>query len=323
MVGRIPVMDVMPLVDLGRLPAKATAGEPLPVRASVFREGHDKLGAEVVLVAPDGSRRAPVRMVPEGDAPDRYVAWVTPDGEGAWTFEVHALVRPARHLGARRRAEDPRRRRRGADVHPGRPAARPGGRRPGPRRPRGRGRPRGGVGGPRHGAARGGPAGGPAVAGAGGSPVRPSAARAGHGRGSLPALRRPAEGPLQRLVRALPTVGGRDVRREDRDRGQRHVPHRRRAARRRGRDGLRRGLPAPDPPDRRGQPQGPEQHPRPGPRRPRLTRGRSAARTAATTRSIPTSGRWPTSTRSSRRPPRSGSRSRSTWPSSARPTIRG
>jgi len=94
MVGRIPVMDVMPLVDLGRLPAKATAGEALPVRASVFREGHDHLGAEVVLVAPDGSRRPPVRMVPDGDTPDRYVAWVTPDCEGAWTFEVHAWSDP-------------------------------------------------------------------------------------------------------------------------------------------------------------------------------------------------------------------------------------
>ena len=94
MVGRIPVMDVMPLVDLGRLPAKATSGEPLPVRATVFREGHDQLGAEVVLVAPDGTRRPPVRMVADGDMPDRYVAWVTPDREGAWTFEVQAWSDP-------------------------------------------------------------------------------------------------------------------------------------------------------------------------------------------------------------------------------------
>src|SRR5690242_2649275 len=94
MVGRIPVLDVMPVVDLGRLPAKATAGEPLPVRATVFREGHDQLGAEVVLVAPDGSRRPPVRMVGDGDTPDRYVAWVTPDTGGAWTFEVQAWSDP-------------------------------------------------------------------------------------------------------------------------------------------------------------------------------------------------------------------------------------
>jgi starch synthase (maltosyl-transferring) len=87
-------MDVMPLVDLGRLPAKATSGEPLPVRATVFREGHDQLGADVVLVAPDGSRRPPVRMVADGDMPDRYVAWVTPDREGAWTFEVQAWSDP-------------------------------------------------------------------------------------------------------------------------------------------------------------------------------------------------------------------------------------
>jgi starch synthase (maltosyl-transferring) len=93
MVGRIPVMDVAPVVDLGRLPAKATAGESLPVSATVFREGHDKLGAEVVLVAPDGSRRAPVRMTVT-EIPDRYTAWVTPDVEGAWAFEVHAWSDP-------------------------------------------------------------------------------------------------------------------------------------------------------------------------------------------------------------------------------------
>ncbi|MEJ7796467.1 MAG: alpha-1,4-glucan--maltose-1-phosphate maltosyltransferase [Nocardioides sp.] len=94
MVGRIPIMKVTPLVDLGRQPAKATVGEPLPVKATVFREGHDKLGAEVVLNGPDGVRRAPVRMVADGDEPDRYVAWVTPDVEGAWTFEVHAWSDP-------------------------------------------------------------------------------------------------------------------------------------------------------------------------------------------------------------------------------------
>src|SRR5689334_21943443 len=94
MVGRIPVMNVMPVVDLGRQPAKATVGEPFPVSASVFREGHDKLGAEVVLTGPDGVRRDPVRMTKAGDVPDRYEAWVTPDSPGAWTFEVQAWSDP-------------------------------------------------------------------------------------------------------------------------------------------------------------------------------------------------------------------------------------
>src|SRR5688500_7964238 len=94
MVGRIPVMNVTPLVDLGRQPAKATIGEPFPVTATVFREGHDKLGAEVVLTDPTGTARPPVRMVKDGDQPDAYIAWVTPDTIGAWTFEVHAWSDP-------------------------------------------------------------------------------------------------------------------------------------------------------------------------------------------------------------------------------------
>ena len=97
MVGRIPVMDVAPLVDRGRRPAKATAGEALPVTATVFREGHDKLAAEVVLISPDGARRPPVRMERtsgHADDPDRFLAWVTPDAEGAWNFEVQAWSDP-------------------------------------------------------------------------------------------------------------------------------------------------------------------------------------------------------------------------------------
>ncbi len=69
MVGRIPVMDVKPLVDLGRQPAKATVGEPFPVSATIFREGHDQLGADVVLIGPDGVRRPPVRMAPTRTSP--------------------------------------------------------------------------------------------------------------------------------------------------------------------------------------------------------------------------------------------------------------
>ncbi len=87
-------MDVKPLVDFGRQPAKATVGEPFPVSATIFREGHDQLGADVVLIGPDGVRRSPVRMAPDPHVPDRLAAWVTPDAEGAWTFEIQAWSDP-------------------------------------------------------------------------------------------------------------------------------------------------------------------------------------------------------------------------------------
>nr|WP_027863273.1 alpha-1,4-glucan--maltose-1-phosphate maltosyltransferase [Marmoricola sp. URHB0036] len=90
MVGRIPVMDVAPLVNRGQNPAKASVGEPFDVSALVFREGHDQLGAEVVLTDPDGVRRPPVRM---GDVPDqllRLSASVLADAEGAWTYEIQS-----------------------------------------------------------------------------------------------------------------------------------------------------------------------------------------------------------------------------------------
>ena len=87
-------MDVSPVVDLGRQSAKATVGEPMPVRASVFREGHDQLGAEVVATDPAGVQREPVRMRPDGDTPNRYVAFVTPDAPGEWTFDIHSWSDP-------------------------------------------------------------------------------------------------------------------------------------------------------------------------------------------------------------------------------------
>jgi starch synthase (maltosyl-transferring) len=94
MVGRIPVMDVTPVVNLGRNPAKAAVGEPFDVTALVFREGHDQLGAEVVLIDPSGTRRPPVRMHDLEGQVSRMAARVHPDTEGAWTFEVQAWGDP-------------------------------------------------------------------------------------------------------------------------------------------------------------------------------------------------------------------------------------
>jgi starch synthase (maltosyl-transferring) len=87
-------MDVTPVVNLARHPAKASVGEFFDVTAVVFREGHDQLGAEVVLTDPSGARRPPQRMHDvEGDVA-RMAATVNPDTEGAWTFEVQSWSDP-------------------------------------------------------------------------------------------------------------------------------------------------------------------------------------------------------------------------------------
>jgi len=54
-IGRIPVLSVSPVVDAGRSPARAVVGEAVPIRATVFREGHDAVAATAVLVDPSGA----------------------------------------------------------------------------------------------------------------------------------------------------------------------------------------------------------------------------------------------------------------------------
>ena len=93
MVARIPITGVGPVVELGRFPVKAVTGESFTVEATVFREGHDRLGAGVVLTGPDGKDR-PIAVMSELDGPDRYAAMVTPDTSGAWSFRVESWSDP-------------------------------------------------------------------------------------------------------------------------------------------------------------------------------------------------------------------------------------
>ena len=120
MVGRIPVMDVTPLVEHGRYPAKASVGEVFPVTALVFREGHDELGCDVVLTDPGGVRRPPVRMTRIPDQVDRYTARVTADSRGRLDVRGAGVERPAGDLAALHRGQGAGRCRRRADVHRGR-----------------------------------------------------------------------------------------------------------------------------------------------------------------------------------------------------------
>ena len=94
MIGRVPILDVQPALDDGKRPAKAVAGETFEVSATIFGEGHDLLGAAVVLVDPAGSRSAPVPMHELAPGTDRLGADVTVTSEGLWQFYVAAWRDP-------------------------------------------------------------------------------------------------------------------------------------------------------------------------------------------------------------------------------------
>jgi starch synthase (maltosyl-transferring) len=92
--GRIPVTDVSPVVEGGSYPAKAVVDERIPIRATIFREGHDAVKGSVVLTAPDGSR-VRVDMHPvEPSGLDPWETWVRLPAEGLWHFRVEGWSDP-------------------------------------------------------------------------------------------------------------------------------------------------------------------------------------------------------------------------------------
>jgi starch synthase (maltosyl-transferring) len=121
--GRIGIDDVQPVVSGGRYPAKAVVGEVVPVRATVWREGHDAVAATLVVryhgTAYPELAEAPVAHTPTaqpvpieslvnpstrvkpqalpmvpGRMPDVFHGQFTPDQVGMWTFRVDAWGDP-------------------------------------------------------------------------------------------------------------------------------------------------------------------------------------------------------------------------------------
>ncbi|NNG18969.1 alpha-1,4-glucan--maltose-1-phosphate maltosyltransferase [Naumannella sp. ID2617S] len=93
-IGRIPVTKVEPVVEGGAYSPKATEGERIPIRATVFREGHDSVSASVILTDPDGTEQR-IDMHPcEPVGFDRWEAWIRPDRMGAWKFRVEGWDDP-------------------------------------------------------------------------------------------------------------------------------------------------------------------------------------------------------------------------------------
>ncbi len=89
-IGRIPVLDIAPVVCGGTRLAKAVVDETITVSATVFREGHDEVAAEVVLIDPLGVDSARIRMKQVGQGTDRFEADVVFPTIGSWSFRIEA-----------------------------------------------------------------------------------------------------------------------------------------------------------------------------------------------------------------------------------------
>jgi starch synthase (maltosyl-transferring) len=96
LINRIPVTDISPTVFFGGdfVPVKAIAGEEIPVSATIFREGHDLLGADVVLYNAHGTEISRSVMHEQWRGGDRYQGAVRIPAQGDYTFTIDSYDHP-------------------------------------------------------------------------------------------------------------------------------------------------------------------------------------------------------------------------------------
>jgi starch synthase (maltosyl-transferring) len=89
--ARLVIEDVSPRVDHGRFAAKVVAGWPVTIAADIFCDGHDVLGAEVILTCPGAD---PVTVAMQYHDNDRWIAQVGFDAVGPAHFTIRAWRDP-------------------------------------------------------------------------------------------------------------------------------------------------------------------------------------------------------------------------------------
>ncbi|MBU6348035.1 MAG: DUF3416 domain-containing protein, partial [Actinomycetales bacterium] len=92
--GRIPVLDVSPVIAGGARPVKAVQNERFMVTGRVFREGHDAVAAEVVLTNPQGLDVARLPMSQFGYEREQLGAEVQLSDLGLWHYRIEAFSDP-------------------------------------------------------------------------------------------------------------------------------------------------------------------------------------------------------------------------------------
>ena len=88
--ARIQIQDVTPQVDCGRYPVKRTVGDRVDVRARIFRDGHETLGAAIRWKRRGATKWADSPLQPVGN--DWWEGSFAVDAVGAWCFRIEAWV---------------------------------------------------------------------------------------------------------------------------------------------------------------------------------------------------------------------------------------
>ena len=88
--ARIQIQDVSPQVDCGRYPYKRTSGDRVDVRARIFRDGHETLGAAVRWKPRAESKWRESPLAPVGN--DWWEGSFVVEECGRWCFRVEAWV---------------------------------------------------------------------------------------------------------------------------------------------------------------------------------------------------------------------------------------
>lgn len=95
-INRIPVTDISPAVFFGGefVPVKAIPGESFTVTATIFREGHDALGADVVLFSSSGQEISRKVMRELWHGGDRFTAEITIPDRGDFYYAIESYDHP-------------------------------------------------------------------------------------------------------------------------------------------------------------------------------------------------------------------------------------
>src|SRR5262245_43048401 len=88
--SRIQIQRVTPQIDCGRYPVKRTTGERVDVTATIYRDGHETLGAAVRYKPAGATRWKEAPLEPRGN--DYWEGSFVVDSLGTWCYRVEAWV---------------------------------------------------------------------------------------------------------------------------------------------------------------------------------------------------------------------------------------